>query len=301
MIKETPGGYLNHINISKTFVGNPDGHTLWRPYLFDQSNITDNPPENSPYVLGAIEAMWNDWGYNTSVYSEAYYAWRDGIPALADKHWGGNLTSPQFDEVFPKLHPYIPAQNLERAVSSKGDLIFDYKITGKGSTRIKDSSRNGYDAKTSCKRKGDALSITPDCSVTTPLSSKGRNYTLNLSLKVDKLDDPTNTTIISGSDSVLMLTPNITLFAAGNYYRLNSTIPLHEWVDLSIIGKGNQTFASVTSMKSKKELSKEEFLTQMGINGQSFYWNIMAIEAPIKEVTGWTGELSALSLSSVAK
>ena len=293
------GGYLPDINLTKTFHGSPTGG-LWYPNMFSQTNATEDPPKSNPYLLGAIEALWNDYGYNATVFSEAYYAWRSGLPALADKHWGGKLLSSEFAKVFPALHPYIPAQNLDRAIPSKGDMIFDYKLDRvEGHGMVKDNSKNGYDARTNCGHTKSGISVTPHCSLTTPWSSKGRNYTLSMSLKVDKLQDPTKTTLIAGSDSTLMLTPNITLFASGNYYRLNSTIPMHEWVDLSVMGRGNQTFATVTSANGKK-LSEEQFLTQMGINGDYFHWDVMGIEAPIKEVTGWTGELSALSLTSTA-
>jgi hexosaminidase len=118
-----------------------------------------------------------------------------------------------------------------------------------------------------------------------------------LSLKVDKLADRTNTTLITGSDSALMLTPNITLFASGSYYRLNTTIPMGRWVDLEIRGKGNGTFASVTA---GGETTREEFQTKMGINGERFHWDVIAVEAPIETVGGWTGELKELRLGNRA-
>ena len=297
------GGYPNTIDITKTFRGNPavSGGGHWYPYIFDQKRTANNPKRSEPPVLGAIAPLWNDYGPNTSVYSEAYYAWREGLPALADKQWGGNLTQDMFDKVFAKLHPYIPGQNLQRAIPSKGDVIFDYQFGQDASSGVvKDKSPNGYDAKTNCQAKGSSLIITPDCSLTTPWSSKGRGYTLTLSLKVDNLADRTNTTLIFGSDSVLMLTPNITLLASGNYYRLNSTLPMKQWVDLSIRGYESQTFASMKIWGKRETAQEEQFLTKMGINGERFHWDVMAIEAPIKELGGWSGELGGLRLTRQA-
>lgn len=312
-----PGGYLNTINLIKTFHGTPPDATSWRPYVFDQSNATDNPPASSPFVLGSIVPLWNDYGANASVYSEAYYAWRSGIPALADKQWGGNLSSVEFASVFETLHAAVPAQNLDRAIPSVSDVIFNYTTTtnlasdsaangstSSSSSSFADTSPNGFGVETDCASVLSLLQLTPACSVTTPHASKGRNYTLTLaSLTISALTAPTNATLLTGTDSALLLTPNITFFAGGNYFRLNSTVPLNETVDLSIIARGNQTFASVTSATRGTLVDEEEFLAQMGINGLYFHWAEIAFEAPIQTIggegSGWSGSLGGFSLTSV--
>lgn len=297
------GGYLNHINLTKTFHGTPPDSTYWRPYVFDQSNATDNPPQSNPLVLGAIAPLWNDYGANTSVYSEAYYAWRDGIPALADKQWGGNLSSADFESIFETLHAAVPGQNLDRAIeSSSPDVIFNYTLTN-GS--FADTSPNSFSVETDCATSSGTLELTSSCSVTTPHSSKGRNFTLTLSdLTISSLSAPTNATLLTGSDSVLLLTPNITFFAGGNYFRLNSTVPIGETVDLSIIARGNRTFASVTSATGGTLVEEEQFLTQIGYNGLSFHWAEIAFEAPLRTVggegSGWSGTLGGFSLTGLA-
>lgn len=300
-----PGGYLNAINLTKTFQGTPPDGTYWRPYVFDQSNATDNPPESSPLVLGSIVPLWNDYGANASVYSEAYYAWRSGIPALADKQWGGNLSTADFDAIFETLHAVAPGQNLDRSIASASDVIFNYTFAAEGGGVFADSSPNGFAVETDCTTTSSVVQLTPSCSITTPHSSKGRNYTLTLSgLTLTSLTNPTNATLLTGSDSTLLLTPNITFFAAGNYFRLNSTVPLNETVDLSIVARGNKTFASVVSETRGTVVDGEEFLAQMGINGEYFHWAEIAFEAPLKTVggegSGWSGSLGGFSLTSLA-
>ena len=292
------GPYGRQVNTSITFQGNPDGNGPWYPHIFSLNDTTNNPQEDNELVQGAIAPLWNDHGANTSVYSEAYYAWRDGIPALADKQWGGELTEEQFHNFIGDLRKQIPAQNLERTIASKESTIFNYDLSKTKSETAKDSSENKYDAKTTCKSSKNGLDITPQCKLETPLSSKGRNYTLSLLLKVDKLEDTTNTTIISGADSILMLTPNITLFSAGIYYRLNATIPLNTWVNLEVNGIGPKTFASATTEIGDEIFSKQEFLTSMSYYGQPLRWHEMAIEAPIQRVTGWSGQLKTMSLTN---
>lgn len=326
VVNKWSASYPQTINISRTFHGDPSTRGFWYPNIFDQNNATNNPDKSNVLVLGGVTPLWNDYGYNASVYSEAYYAWRDGIPALADKQWGGDLTESDFPSVFATLHPKIPAQNLDRSISSKTPTVFNYTfklsepltLASVGIvetyTMILDASGNDYHALTNCPLTADGnLKISPSCFLKTPLESKGRDYTLKLTVRVDELMEPTNATLISGTDSALMLTPNITFFASGNYYRLNSTIPLGTWVDLTIVGKGSRTFATVKSLQDNSptsQLSKkadgimEEFLAILGVLGQFFVWAPMAIETPLSVIggkdSGWTGQLAAMSLSSEA-
>lgn len=287
------GAYGRGVDLNKVFNGDPKGGA-WYPNIFDTEDASNNSPREEPLIQGAMSPIWNDHGVNSSTYSEAYYVWRESIPALADKHWGGNLTVDQFESVFLELNRNVPDQNLERRIPSEDDTIFQYEFKNQDSETVKDLSHNGYDGTTTCESDGSSLEITPDCSLTTPWSSKGRNYTLTLSLKVDELADPTKTTLVTGSDSVLMLTPNITLFAAGFHYRLDSSIPLGEWVTLEIIGRGAQTFAVITGSDGKRGEEEEFVITATDVRAA------MAIEAPIKEVGEWTGQLKGFELTSVA-
>lgn len=304
VVTKYSASYPQAVNVSRTFHGDPRNRGFWYPYIFNQNNATDNPSMSNPLVLGEVAAQWNDYGANASVYSEAYYSWQNGIPALADKQWGGTLSEADFMPVFSKLLPHIPGQNLRRAIPSQSSTIMKYELSPRSSqesydtpSTVKDISGNGYDANSTCPRAQDGgLSISPSCSLATPLSSKGRNYTLSLSLRVDELLDDTNSTLIFGRDSSLMLTPNITLFASGNYYRLNSTVPLGKAFDLSIIARDDQTFARVD------DGVEEEFLAILGVNGERFVWAPIAIEAPLAQMggagSGWRGELMGMALSS---
>ncbi|KAK6950378.1 hypothetical protein Daesc_008705 [Daldinia eschscholtzii] len=308
------GSYPQVVNVARTFNGNPATGGIWQPYIFDTKNAANNPEKSNPLVLGAVTPLWNDYGANASVFSEAYYAWRDGIPALADKQWGGDLSAAEFAAAFSALHPVVPAQNLDRAIPSDGPTIFNYTsnsvlknqyftpLAKRADTTITDQSGNGYDAIANCPLTSNStVSISPSCSLTTPLSSKGRNYTLSLRLLISSFDN--DATLLSGRDSSLLLTPNITLFASGNYYRLNATVPLGTWFDLDIVGRGNQTFARV-GVEEEEEEEEEEFLAVLGVNGVSLVWTPIAIEAPLERVggegAGWTGQLASMSLSSEA-
>lgn len=322
VVNKWSGSYPQKVNIAKTFDGNPATGGQWLPHIFDTKNETNNPERSSRFVLGAIAPLWNDYGANATTYSEAYYAWREGIPALADKQWGGNLLTEEFTTAFSVLQPAVPGHDLERKVLSKTSTILRYDVSSRNpephispeAMRVSDQSGNGYDALTNCKRDtlNNTIRITPDCSLVTPLPSKGRDYALTIRLYVSDLGRKTDATIISGLDSTLLLTPNITLFAAGNYYRLDSTVPLDTWVDLSVVGRGERTFASVKRIDNFRDplyeatatavSDEEEFLAVLGINGQSLVWAPIAIEAPVTTLGkgGWTGEFAGMVLSSEA-
>jgi hexosaminidase len=303
VVNKYSGSYPQKVNIVRTFNGNPADNGLWYPNIFDTHNKSNNPTRSEPLLPGAIAPLWNDYGPNASVYSEAFYAWRDGIPALADKQWGGNLSSAEFIDVLNKLRSYIPGQNLERAIPSKSATILeysfsqDYASTTNGSGNIADHSGNGYDGSTTCEVTRSGSLAIDSCSLNTPLSSKGRDYTLSLSLLIHTLDSPTNAVLVTGGDSMLMLTPTITFFAGGEYFRLNSTLPLKKKFDLSITGRGNQTFAKIGSEP------EQEFQTKISINGEGFQWASMAFEAPLGKFggqeAGWTGELFAIKLTKL--
>jgi hexosaminidase len=251
-------------------------------------------------VLGEIAPLWNDYGPNATVYSETFYAWRRGIPALADKQWGGNLTAAELDPLLAKIRESIPGQNLERRIQSATSVIMDYTFAGESAqmSNVRDVSGNKYDGTSDCLTSDRNSLLVDDCTLVTPLFSKGRDYKLTVSMLLSSLDEPTNATLISGRDSTLMLTPNVTLFQGGNYYRLNTSLPLHSRIDLEIIGRGNQTFAKLNNR------TEEQFLTKMGINGARFEWGPMAIEAPVHQLggqnAGWSGEVFALKLESLA-
>ncbi|KAJ7920852.1 glycoside hydrolase superfamily, partial [Mycena leptocephala] len=97
------GSYPQQLNVTRIFEGNPAGGA-WAPYVFDTNNATNNPPRSDPRVVGHIAAQWNDYGPNATTVTEAYYSWRNALPALADKQWGGVLARAQYDAIFDDLH-----------------------------------------------------------------------------------------------------------------------------------------------------------------------------------------------------
>ncbi|KAI0110339.1 beta-hexosaminidase [Nemania sp. FL0031] len=320
VVNKWSGSYPQKVNIAKTFHGDPETGGRWQPNIFDTNNATNNPSRSNGAVLGSIAPLWNDYGPNATTYSEAYYAWREGIPALADKQWGGNLLTEEFMASFPVLLDNVPDFFIERRQPSKTSIIVQYGVDSwtpvrKGPTSvdmvISDLSGNDADAMTNCPliMPNHTILITSDCSIGTPLLSKGRDYALTLRLFISKLEKP-DVTIISGSDSTLMLTPNLTLFTAGNYYRLNTTVPLRKWIDLSIVGRGERTFASIKEvnvidpMVEAKAVSRDEieFLAVLGVNGESLVWAPIAVEAPITKLGegGWQGSFAGMILSSEA-
>ncbi|KAI7488680.1 hypothetical protein KC351_g1847 [Hortaea werneckii] len=289
-------GY-NRLNKTRIFHGNPAGGA-YAPNIYDTNNATNNVPRDSPYVPGHIAAQWNDYGPNTSTYLEAYYSWRDNLAALADKQWGGNLTAQQYDDVFETLQAAAPAQNLDRKVSSKTDTILQYDLSSFEKGVVRDTSGNQYDGHTDCRTSNGSLIFDRHCSLTTPLSSKGQDYTLSFSALQHK-DSPPGP-LFTGPDSELRsgngTSSQLMLVSAGNAFALNYTLPIGVWTDAALIGRGNRTFFAVDGGEEM------EFTTTIGINGESFVWAPMQIVAPLSEIGGggWKGEMRELELVAYA-
>ncbi|KAH7026926.1 glycoside hydrolase [Macrophomina phaseolina] len=279
IVNKWSGSYPQSLNKTRIFHGNPLGGA-YAPHVFDTKNATNNPERSEPGVLGHVAALWNDCGPNATVYTEAYYAWRDNLPALADKQWGGDLSDDEYDGVFEALHAAVPDQNLDRSVPSVGATILSYDFAAVSGETVPDGSGNGYDGTIEgCAVEDGAVKFDGSCFVQTPLSSKGRDYSIAFSVYPDS-DQPG--TLFAGADSALLAgngsISNVTLVASGYGFSLNYSLPVNEWTDVKLLGQGNQTFLQVSDGE------KMEFITKMGILGNSFVWSRIAVEAPLAKI-----------------
>lgn len=305
IVSKFSGYFPQTLNKTLIFNGNPLGGAF-SPNIFDVTNPANNPPRDEPNVLGFITPLWNDYGPVASTYLEAYYAWRDVLPALADKLWGGNLLESEYDSVFNQLVVAAPGENLDRRVSSRSDIILHYDFQRAGKS-IKDTSGNGYDAIIhGCEVLDSTLHLSRDCYLQTPLGSKGRNYSLSFSVY------PTSSspgTLFSGPDSILTSgngsISNITLITGDIAYSLNYSLPVDTWTEVTLSGVGGSTFLTVSEEKGKAQTM--EFLTRIPANGVPgsggvlVAWRQIAIEAPIARIGGgFSGLMKEIILRNIA-
>lgn len=287
MVGKWSGSYPQKLNLTRIFNGAPGGGP-YAPYIFDTKNSSNNPSRDNPNVLGQMPALWNDFGPNSTSVYEAYYSYRDGLPALGDKQWGGDLLMSEYSSIFETLHAAIPAQNLDLSIPSKTATILSYDFTKASKGRVSDKSGNGYDAtisgKSSISKNG--LKLENGVAVNTPLTSKGRDYTLSFSIKpLSKAPGPLftgpTTTLLSGNGSL----PNVTFVTNGNAYNLNYTLPVNVWSDVKVVGLGNATYFAVAEQGRQEEVY--EFTAIIGSYSNSFVWNNpMGLEAPLKTIGG---------------
>lgn len=87
------------------------------------------------------------------------------------------------------------------------------------------------------------------------------------------------------------------LVSAGNAFALNYSLPVGEWVEAKLMGRGNRTFFAVAGMEDEME-----FRTVVGVNGERFAWSEMAIVAPLNVIGGggWEGLLKRMKLVDYA-
>jgi hexosaminidase len=289
MVGKWSGSYPQYINTTRIFHGAPGGGP-YAPNIFDTSNATNNPARDNPNVLGHMPALWNDLGPNSTSVIEAYWSLREGLPALGDKQWGGDLLMDEYESIIGSLRAAIPGQNLDRKVPSKTSTIFSYDFSN--SKNVVDKSGNGYDGsiKGGCGISRSILTLKQGCSVQTPLTTKGRNYTLSFSTK------PTSNatgTLFSGSASSLLAgngsSSNVMMITAGISYILNYTLPINVWTDVKLVAVNNATYFVVKEDNGSEQV--HEFTTTIGDYSNSFIWNNpMSIEAPIAEIGGGSFE-----------
>ncbi|KAI9155757.1 Beta-hexosaminidase [Paramyrothecium foliicola] len=264
------------------------------PSIFDPRNSSNNAPLNERRVLGHIAAQWNDYGPNATTVLEAYHQWKSGLGALADKQWGGKLTREDYASLYSKLQPHAPGQNLDRRIPSVGSIIVEYDFAAglddKGMST--DKSGNNYHAISTCQTNNEGVYIVHGCTVSTPLDSKGRNYTLEFTIK------PTSDTkgpIFTGSDSALWFgngtSDAVMLVSGDSAYALNYTFPVGQWTKANLIGSGRRTFLDVGE-------DRMEFLTILGWQGDKNVWTYIGIEAPLKTIGGggFTGIIAHMKL-----
>jgi hexosaminidase len=297
--------YPASIDLQRVFSGAPDGGP-YSPNIFDHSNATNNPPRNNPYVLGQLAVVWNDWGPNASTYNEAYWMIRDGLPALGDKQWGGQLTLSEYQSIFPVIQASVPAQNLDRRIPSKSSsiLLYTFNESVISSTHtVRDTSGNGYDGQLfgTFDITDGALELNGKGYLQTPLNSKGRNYTLSFSVMSSSLSY--GGALFSGTDSRLTngngTSPYLMLVSGNIAYPVNLTLPLGKWADVTVEGLGPQTFISVAYEGARKQT--QEVTINMGIWGGGMQEGPMAIEAPIHRIgEGFKGRFKYISLSTTA-
>jgi hexosaminidase len=322
------GSFPQSLNLTRIFHGDPSvpGGGPFSPNVFDVHNATNNPPRSNPSVLGHIAAQWNDFGPNATTVLEVYYDWRDGLPALADKQWGGNLSQQAYGSLITAFQGdqggkvVIPGQNLDRAIKTKTSTILQYDFAdadvvrdGSGAvTTVRDRSGNGYDAKvTGATVSNGTISFTGNNSfLTTPLNSKGFNYTLSFSIRPTAPNAGQGIgTIFSSNDSQLLNGPpgstsvapfhNLTLFTAGNYYSLNYSLPTSVWTKVTLSGRSDFT-TTLTAESANSNPVEMRFLATIGINGQRKVWKDIPIVAPLTKIGGFVGQMMNISLTNGA-
>lgn len=293
--------YPPSVDLERVFSGAPDGGP-YAPNIFDHSNATNNPPRDNPYVLGQLCVVWNDWGPNASTYNEAYWMVRNGLPALGDKQWGGQLTLSEYQSIFPALQASVPGQNLDRRIPSKSSSILSYTFDERAQSFfsvVPDTSGNGYDGLLfgNSRVQDGMLYLNGNGYLQTPLTSKGRNYTLSFSAM------PTSSNLggilFAGSDSSFLngngTSPYLMLVSGNIAYPVNMTLPPGEWADVTVEGIGPQTFISITARQAAKQT--QEVTINMGIWGGGMQEGPMAIEAPIHRIgEGFVGKMKDISL-----
>ncbi|KAL2816726.1 glycoside hydrolase family 20 protein [Aspergillus granulosus] len=286
------------LNKTLIFSADPLGGPF-APHIFDAANATNNPSRDNPLVVGHISPFWSDWGPTATTYLEAYYSWRDGLPALAEKQWGGSLLEREYDTIIGKLREIIPDQNLDRAVESRTASVLDYSLENfQRRKTVIDHSGNNYHGtlEGDCGFARDSLYFSGKCQLDTPLQSVGRDYTLRFEVKPASSSPAT---LFSGRDSTLMYqttqSDKVTMVSGSHPYAINYTLPVNRWTRVELIGQGESTFLKVSPVPRTDDerpvTQTFEFLTRIDTHGP------MAFEAPLARIgAGFKGYMRQIKV-----
>lgn len=248
------GQFPQTLNEPLLWSGAPDG-LGWAPNVFSASDPSNNTSPGDPYLRGSIFALWEDWGNNSTDPYEVYLQLSRSIAIFAEKTWSGSgmrtteLSSTQFDSIYPSLNKAAPGQNLNRAVVvDDSDIVFIYDLSG-------------HD-----------FAGGP---VTTSFTSVGPPYNLTFSIY------PTSYSgiLFSGQDTELIMS-GLTFrdVATNEFYSLNYSLPLYEWSTVSIIGAQSHTSISIDGGQPRL------WTTLMDIWGEYMAVGNMSFPAPSGEI-----------------
>lgn len=287
------GSYPQVLNITRQYSGNPATKSFFSPNIFDTNNPSNNPPRNRTGVLGQLAVMWNDYGNAATSVVEAYYSLRQGLPSLGDKQWGGDMTLAEYTSVFDTLHSVIPGQNLDRAIPSINSTIFNYTLAGALGV-ANDVSGNGYDGKLvgdAQKTSNGSFAFFGSGSISTPLSSKGRNYTLSFSVYVTAVGGY----LFKGRDSALInLADGLGLVENNQTFHCGYVVPLNQWASLSLVASGIKTYLKVNANGTSQ---LKEYTSTFSASGYQDETVSLGINAPIATIgSGLQGQMKDIYL-----
>jgi hexosaminidase len=293
VVNKYSGSYPQVLNFKRVFHGNPADNSSFAPYIFDGKNASNNAMPSEPNVLGHEAVIWNDFGPTASTVSETYAALRRGLPALADKQWGGDISEAEYNFTFQVLHASIPGQNLDLAIRSKTSTIVHYDFSTVNGTCITDLSGNGYDAKNhDCQFGDSAIILDGSCYISTPLEVKGQDY--RLAFSVQAFD--TNSGSLFSNDVYSLNSENgtVTFIAEGTPYPIDYILPVGSWVYLELIGSDGHTYLKVDNG------TQYEFTTTFDVSGTGVETKQIAIPVPLSEIgKGFSGSMMDIVLSSL--
>jgi hexosaminidase len=294
VVNKYSGSYPQKINFDRVFHGNPADQSQFAPWVFDGANSTNNAEPSEPRVIGHEAAIWNDFGPTATVVSETYAALRRGLPALADKQWGGDLTEPEFNAIFETLHASIPAQNLDLAIDSRDSTILQYDFGSVDGNVIVDQSGNGYNATNNgCQIVNSTITFDGNCHLSTSLDLKGPDYKLAFQIQVQG----TSTGSLIANDVYALTSQNgaITFIAEGTPYPIDYTLPEGTWTYLELSGKDGHTYLKVDNG------TQFEFMTTFDVSGTGTQTKEIAIPLPLSSIgQGFKGNMRDIVVSNSA-
>ncbi|MDZ4992914.1 family 20 glycosylhydrolase [Clostridium perfringens] len=224
----------------------------WEPKNFGNTVLAAGEPQ----LKGGMFAVWNDQIWEKAngiserdVYDRSFQA----AQVLSEKMWAAPDSETSFDEFKERVDKVsdVPDSNLTYDVESKTETVIDYDFEDDVAENIKDNSGNEYDATgTNIEsvegKEGKGIKLNGGESyIDTPVDNKGLDYTVSMWVKKDANGDYSEQILSESNTGVLKAcqkeTGNVGFSREGYDYSFNYKLPEGEWVELTFVGKLNQT------------------------------------------------------------
>ncbi|KAG9204334.1 hypothetical protein G6514_001408 [Epicoccum nigrum] len=285
-----PAPYPQFYNTSRTLNFADVPSWQWDPSLFNPVNTTAQLSPSASGNKGAILAAWNDNGPDATTQLEAYYAMRDGIPAMAARAWAGkrglNITASTANASIRLLAPAAPGQNLDRRPAS-------LRSTRANRPVISWNQRDGQMAQTFSKGSfGPPYTLSLNASASFAISGADTSLAVSSVVTNSATNASVHTLVFTTSDGFSYPLRNVSRAAydPGHPGRIwaNDSSSTHEPVPLSFpvrLRVETDVYNGSRVWVNEKFAGRFEVFVFGGRN-TVFSWSQMALVAPLDSVEG---------------
>lgn len=239
----------------------------WKPEMI---NHRETLPDNTPELLGAMFAVWNDHIGNGISQQDVHYRTLPAVKVLAEKMWNRNplLTFQQFKQIADNMGE-APQVNLLGSIKTDQSLSLSYAMTGKTQKETDHSGNNYHETdRKNAKTTSEGTNFNGKSYIETPISDIGYDYRITFDLNLSDKNTDQATLFSSTHSSVYLLKVDefyhIGFERDGYRYEFETNIPANTWNSITIEGDYRSVTLKLNDKKEKLSVKRLEFKKKQG-------------------------------------